>query len=437
MKKSWLFSINALALLLIVLIFLSACSSEKSKNPPKIVSFPVILGTVIQKTVPVQLRTIGNVQAYSNVIVKSQIGGELVRVHFIEGQDVKRGDLLFTIDPRSYEAALKQAQANLERDIAQVKQAEANLAKSIAQVKQAEADLARDIAKAKNAEEEARRYEFLIEKGVVAREQYDRIRTNADALEATVRADRAALENAEAAVRASRAALENAGASVHASRAAVENAKVQLGYCFIRSPIDGRTGSLIVQQGTIIKANDIDIVVINQITPIYVSFSVPEQYLTVIKKYMTKEKLKVEAIAPNEKGRPEEGFITFIDNAVDKATGTIRLKGTFVNKERNLWPGQFVNVVLTLTTQPNAVVVPSQAIQTGQQGQYVFVVKPDFSVESRPVVVGRVVDNETVIEKGLEAGERVVTDGQLRLYPGARVEIKSSGLTGATKEKVQ
>jgi len=437
MKKRFNFFLKVLGLLATLPIFFSACSKEKSANPTKIVSFPVIISTVTQKTVPVQLRTIGNVQAYSNVIVKSQIGGELVRVHFIEGQDVKRGDLLITIDPRPYEAALKQAQANLERDMAQVKQAEANLAKSIAQVRQAEADLARDIARAKNAEEEARRYEFLIEKGVVAREQYDRIRTNADALEATVRADRAALENAEAAVQASRAALENAGASVHASRAAVENAKIQLGYCFIRSPIDGRTGSLIVQQGTIIKANDIDILVINQITPIYVSFSVPEQYLSEIKKYMAKEKLKVEATLPKERGRHEEGFITFIDNTVDKATGTIRLKGTFVNKERNLWPGQFVNVVLTLTTEPNAVVVPSQAIQTGQQGQYVFVVKPDLTVESRPVVVGRIVEDETVIEKGLEAGERVVTDGQLRLYPGARVEIKTSELTGTPKEKVQ
>jgi multidrug efflux system membrane fusion protein len=436
-KISWLFSINALRLLLIVPIFFSACSSEKSGNPQKNVSFPVILGTVTQKTVPVQLRTIGNVQAYSTVIVKSQIGGELVRVHFTEGQDVKRGDLLFTIDPRPYEAALKQAQANLERDIAQVKQAEANLAKSNAQVKQAEADLARDIANAKNAEVEARRYEFLIEKGVVARQQYDKFRTDADALEATVRADRAALENAEASVRASHAALENAEASVHASRAALENAKVQLGYCFIRSPMNGRTGSLMVQQGSVIKANDIDIVVINQITPTYVSFSVPEQYLSEIKKYMAKEKLKVEAIVPKETGRPEEGFITFIDNTVDKATGTIQLKGTFGNKERNLWPGQFVNVVLTLTTQPNVVVAPSQAIQTGQQGQYVFVVKPDLTVESRPVVVGRIVDGETVIEKGLEAGERVVTDGQLRLYPGARVEIKTSELTGTLKEKVQ
>lgn len=418
-------------------IFFLGCSSEKPGNQKKVVTVPVIIGTVTQKTVPVQLRNIGNVQAYSTVIAKSQIGGELVRVHFTEGQDVRKGDLLFTIDPRPYESALKQAEANLVKDIAQVRQAEANLAKSNAQVKQSEADLERDIARAKNAEVEARRYEFLIEKGVVARQQYDKFRTDADALEATVRADRAALENAGAAVRASRAALENAEASVHASRATVENAKVQLGYCFLRSPMDGRTGSLIVQQGTVVKANDIDLVVINQINPIYVAFSVPEQYLSEIKHYMAKAKLKVEAILPKDTGRSEEGFITFIDNAIDRTTGTIKLKGTFVNKEKKLWPGQFVNVVLTLTTQPNAVVVPSQAIQTGQEGQYVFVVKSDLTAESRPVVVHRVVDGEAVIEKGLTAGEKVVTDGQLRLYPGARLEIKDSNANTAPKGKPQ
>ncbi len=398
---------------------------------------PVITGNVTQKTVPVQLRNIGNVQAYSTVIVKSQIGGQLVRVHFTEGQDVRKGDLLFTIDPRPYEAALKQAEANLFKDIAQVKQAEANLAKSNAQVRQAEADLERDLARAKNAEEDARRYESLIQKGVVSKTQYDQFRTNADALEATVLAARAALENAEASVHASRAALENAEASVHASRATVENAKVQLGYCFLRSPIDGRTGSLIVQQGTVVKANDIDLVVINQINPIYVGFSVPEQYLSEIKHYMAKGKLKVEAILPKDTGRFEEGSITFIDNAIDSTTGTIKLKGTFANKEKKLWPGQFVNIVLTLTTQPDAVVVPSQAVQTGQEGQYVFVVKSDLTVESRPVVIGRIVDDETVVEKGLTSGERVVTDGHLRLYPGARVEIKDSNSNTAPKRKPQ
>jgi multidrug efflux system membrane fusion protein len=325
--------------------------------------------TAVQKTVPVQLRAIGNVEAYSTVTVKSKVGGELVRVHFTEGQDVKKGSLLFTIDPRPYEAALKQAEANLERDVAQ----------------------------AKHAREDARRYESLIQKGVVPQQQYDKFSTDADALEATVLAD----------------------------RAAVDNAKIQLGYCTIYSPIDGRTGSLIVKQGNIIKAEDINLVVINQIVPIDVVFSVPEQFLSEIKKYMALGKLQVEALIPVDQNRPERGVITFIDNAVDTNTGTIRLKGTFANTDRRLWPGQFVNVTLTLTTQPNAILIPSQAVQAGQEGQYVFVIKPDFTAEQRPVVTGRTLNNKTVVEKGVQAGERVVTDGQLQLVPGTKVEVKT------------
>jgi multidrug efflux system membrane fusion protein len=364
--------------LLFLALFSSACSNEKSKKPVS-APIPVTVSIAIQKTVPVELRAIGNVQAYSTVTVKSKVGGELVGVHFKEGQDVKKGAPLFTIDPRSYEAALKQAEANLDRDLAQ----------------------------AKHAREDARRYESLIQKGVVPQQQYDKFRTDADALDATVLAD----------------------------RAAVENAKIQLGYCSIHSPIDGRTGSLIVQQGNHIKAEDISLVVINQIVPIDVAFSVPEQFLSEIKKYMALGKLQVEALVPMDDERPERGVITFIDNAVDTNTGTIRLKGTFANREKKLWPGQFVNVVLTLTTEPNAIVVPSQAIETGQEGQYIFVVKEDLSVESRPVVAGRSVNNETVVKKGLNPDEKVVTDGQLRIYPGAKVEIKTSDSATAAKKK--
>jgi len=359
-------------------IFSLACSNEKLGKPAS-APIPVTVSTATQKTVPVQLRAIGNVQAYSTVTIKSKVGGELVRVHFTEGQDVKKGDLLFMIDPRPYEAALKQAEANLQRDIAQ----------------------------AKHAREDARRYESLIQKGVVPQQQYDKFRSDADALEATVLAD----------------------------RAAVENAKIQLGYCSLHSPIDGRTGSLIVKQGNIIKAEDINLVVINQIIPIDVAFSVPEQFLPEIKKYMAVGKLQVEALIPMNEERPERGVITFIDNAVDTNTGTIRLKGTFANRENKLWPGQFVNVVLTLTTEPNAIVVPSQTIQTGQEGQYIFVVKEDLTVESRPVVAGRTMNNETVVKKGLNPDEKVVTDGQLLLYPGAKVEIKTSDSSKANNKK--
>jgi multidrug efflux system membrane fusion protein len=408
-------------------ILLLSCSSQKKEDIP--ISIPVSVVPVVQKTVPLQLRAIGNVQAYSTVSVKSRIAGQLIRVYFKEGQDVKTGELLFTIDPRPFEAALKQAEANLERDAAQVKQAEADLEKNIALVGQAESNLEKDIAQAKNAEVEAKRYEFLIEKKVVAKQQYDQFRTNAEALDASVRADKASLESAKAAVRESHAAVENARATVRADRAVVENARIQLGYCSIRSPVAGRTGSLIVQEGNMIKENDIAMVVINQITPIYVALSVPEQYLAEIKKYMARGKLKVEAVIPNDDARPENGIISFINNTIDTATGTIRLKGTFANKEKRLWPGQFVRVVLTLAEEPNAIVVPSQAIQTGQEGQYVFVVKPDLTVESRPVVLGLILNNETVIQKGLNPGENVVTDGQLHLYPGAKVEIRTSAPT--------
>ncbi len=408
----------------VISLLLFSCSGRRKEDIP--VSFPVTVAPVVQKIVPLQLRMIGNVQAYSTVSVKSRVAGQLMRVYFKEGQDVKTGELLFTIDPLPFEAALKQAEANLERDMAQVKQAGADLARNIAFVRQAEGNLERDRAQAKNAEVEAKRYEFLIEKKVVAKQQYDQFRTNAEALDASVRADQAALESAKAAVLASKAAVENAEAAVRASRAVVENARIQLGYCSIRSPMDGRTGGLIVQEGNMVKENDVIMVVINQITPLYAAFSVPEQYLAEIKKYMTKGKLKVEAIIPNDEARLEEGFVSFVDNAVDTSTGTIRLKGIFANKEKRLWPGQFVRVVLTLTEDPNAMVVPSQAIQTGQEGQYVFVVKPDLTVESRSVISGLTLDNVTVIQKGLTSGENVVTDGQLHLYPGAKVEIKGS-----------
>ena len=350
------------------LAFFSACGGKE--QPPQRPPVPVTAAAVIQKTVPVQLNAIGNVEAYSTVSVKSQIGGILNRVHFKEGQDVRKGDILFTIDPRPYEAALKQAEANLAKNNAQLE----------------------------NAREEVRRYAELVKKGYVAQQQYDQIRTNAATFEATVNAD----------------------------KAVVENARLQLKYCYIYSPITGRTGDLIADEGNLIKANaDTSMVVINQIQPIYVTFSVPEQNLSEIKKYMAEGKLKVEAFLSKEDMKPEQGVLTFIDNSVDVATGTIKLKGTFANKGKRLWPGQFVNAVLTLTSQPNAIVVPTQSIQTGQKGQYVFVIKNDLTVEDRTINVGRTLNSETVIEKGLQSGEKVVTDGQLRLIPGAKVEIKN------------
>jgi membrane fusion protein, multidrug efflux system len=393
-----------LALMFLVLTTIWGCSSEsKEKNTPQRVVL-VVVGSVTQKSLPVQLTAIGNVQPSTTVSVRSLVAGKLIGVHFREGQEVKRGDLLFTIDPRPF--------------VLMVKQAEGTLAKDLAHVKQAEADIAKDTAQAKNARVQADRYKSLVERQLIAQEQYDQVRTNAEALEATLLADRAALENAKAAVEADKAALENA--------------KIQLEHCSIRSPIDGRTGSLLVHPGNIVKDNDVaTLAVVNQVKPVFVAFSLPEQNLPEIRKYMAGQKLKVEARPPGDERPAEQGILSFIDNAIDQATGTIQLKGTFLNEAQHLWPGQFVNVFLTLTVQSDAVVVPTKAIQTGQQGEHVFVVRPDLTVESRTIVVHRAVNDETIIGKGLKPGETVVTDGQLQLVPGVKVEIKKPASPGA------
>jgi multidrug efflux system membrane fusion protein len=364
--------------------------------PPPLPGIPVTVASVALETVPLQLTVIGTVEAYSTVSVRSQVNGELMKVHFTQGQFVKKGDLLFTIDPRTFQADLDQAAANQSRAAAQQRQAEANLA--------------RDEAQARTAEAQSQRYASLAEKGIVSKEQYEEMRTNAEATAAVVKADQAAIVTARE--------------SVSAAKAAANAANVQLGYTTIRSPVDGRTGSLVVNQGNLVKANDtIPLIVINQVNPIYVSFSVPEAQLGNIKRYLAEGVLRVSAGPPEKGGPPENGQLSFIDNAVDSATGTVKLRATFANKEQHLWPGMFVNVVLTLTEEPNCVTVPLPAVQTGQNGQYVFVVKPDQSVESRPVTVARSAGEKAVVASGLTPGETVVTDGQLRLRPGSRIRI--------------
>ena len=415
----------AAALLTAAVLGLTACSESPSgaqarPGPPAAV--PVGAATVEQRTVPVQVTTVGTVQAYTTVGVKSQVAGQIQQVHFAEGQEVKRGDLLFTIDPRPLEAAVRQTEANVAKDRAQLRQAEAALAQRHAEVTQALANLERDVAQLDNARVQEQRYAQLLKKELVAREQYDQVRTALTALQATVEADRAAVENARASAQAAAAMVDNARAAIQANEAMVETARLQLAYTSIRAPMDGRTGNLLVQGGNVVKSNeDNPLVVIAQIRPIYVSFAVPEQHLTAIKKYRSAGALKVEAMLDGQ--RAVVGAVTFMNNTVDPTTGTIQLKATFLNTDNALWPGQFVDVALTLTSE-QAVVVPTQAVQAGQQGSYVFVVKPDLTVESRPVKVGRRLAREVVIEQGLKAGERVVTDGQLRLVPGARVEIK-------------
>jgi multidrug efflux system membrane fusion protein len=356
----------ALLLCVITVASLGACSKAK-QAPPRIV--PVVAETADQQNVPLQIKAIGNVEAYNTVAIKSQINGEISEVFFREGQDVRQGRMLFRIDPRPFEAALQQAQSALVRDRAQ----------------------------AVNAQEDAKRYAALAGKGYVSVQEYDKARTNSNALDAVVQAD----------------------------EAAVENARLQLEYTAIMSPIDGRTGAIAVQKGNVIKANDVPLVTINQITPIYVTFSVPEQDLANIKKYQTSGDLHVDVNIPQSGNKPIKGSLTFIDNKVNTTTGTIMLKATFANQDRVLWPGQFVDVVLTLTTERNRVVIPTQAVQTGQQGKYVYVIKDDLTAELRVVTPGRLYGDWTIIDKGIAAGEKVVTDGQLRITPGVKVEIKN------------
>jgi multidrug efflux system membrane fusion protein len=405
-----------------------ACSRDKAESqaPQRRSAVPVSVAAVEQKTMPLQIQAIGTVEASSVVSVRAQVGGELLRVHVKEGQDVRKGDLLFTIDPRLIEATLAQAQANLAKDLGQVQQARAVLERDRAREAQTRAALARDEAQARNAEVQAKRYGDLFERELIAREQYDQIRTNAEALAATVRADQADVRSAEETVRADEAAIRAAEQVVRADEATVESARVQLGYTTIRSPVDGRAGSLMLNEGNVVRAGgttDSTLLVINQVQPIYVSFTVPQQQLPAIKRYMALGRLAVVAV-PSGDARPVKGVVTFVDNAVDATTGTIRLKATFTNEEGRLWPGQFANVTLTLTSEADAVVVPSQAVQSGQQGAYVFVVKPDSTVDLRRVVTARTQGSETIIAKGLQAGERVVTDGLARLTTGAKVEIR-------------
>lgn len=348
-------------------IFVMGCSSEKrAVAVPRI---PVTAAEAVKKTVPVQIEAIGSVEAYQSISIRSQINALLTGVYFKDGQDVGKGELLLKLDCRPYDAALKQSIANLDKDKAQLK----------------------------NAQEELQRYKYLVEKEYVPKEQYDQIQTNWAALEATVNADRA---------------IE-------------ENNRVQVQYCSIHSPVNGRMGSLKVNQGNLIKANDIELAVINQIQPIYVTFAVPEKDLPTIKKYMAQGKLYVNVVIPGD-GRPEKGILTFVDNAINKDTGTISLKATFANPGKRLWPGQFVNVTLMLANEPNAIVIPSQAVEKGQTGQFVFVIGKDSTVEVRQITIGQTLQGETVVLEGVREGERVVTDGQMQLTPGARVSIKTA-----------
>ena len=342
-----------------------------AKGPPAV---PVSVGKVQLKDVPMRLSAIGNVEPFTSVAIKARVDGQIVQVHFKEGDRVRRGDVLFQIDPRPFEASLAQAQANLAKDQAQLSRAQAQ-----------------DV-----------RYQDLLKQNFISKDAYEQVRTNAQTAAATVEGD----------------------------KAAVQTTKLQLDYCTIRAPIDGYAGRILIQEGNLVKANDVNaLVTLNQIVPVYASFAVPEQELSAIREHQSAGDLVVQATLPNSTHAPIAGKLSFIDNSADTTTGTIRLKAQFANTDTALWPGQFVSVVLTLYQQKDALIVPSQSIQNGPNGQYVFVVRPDRVVELRDVKVARAVGDDTVIASGLKPGETVVTAGQLRLAPGIKVTVDNASTT--------
>jgi membrane fusion protein, multidrug efflux system len=353
---------------------LSGCSAQtdadaKNAKPPE--GVPVMVAEASRETVPVRVEGIGNVEALASVSVKSRIDGQIVKVHFRDGAAVVQGQVLFEIDPRP----------------------------ALAQLRQAEANLAKDVALLQRAREQDARYQDLLQKKFVSPEAYAQIKSN----------------------------LDSAQASVEADRAAVEIARLQVEYATIHAPIGGRAGRILIQQGNLVKANDTSaLVVINQLSPIYVNFSVPEQYLEDIRRAMAAGPREVDVSATGADGKTFHavGRLSFIDNLVDTATGTVKLRASVPNADAMLWPGQFVHASLTLGEQGNALVVPSEAVQTGPKGTYVFVIDSESKAQIRPVTVERAAGDATVIAKGLGGGEKVVVDGQSRLLPGVRVVIK-------------
>jgi multidrug efflux system membrane fusion protein len=360
---------------------------------------PVSVAKAGQESVPTELHVVGTVEASEIVQVRSQIAGQLLRVAFTEGQQVNQGDLLFQIDPQPFQDALRQAEAAVERDRAQIAQAEASSA--------------RDAAQAKYAEIDAARQNELLKEELISRMQADQADT--------------ALNVSRAAARATQATIATARATLNADIAAVAKAKFDLSRCDIHAPITGRTGNLLVHAGNLIKENDAALVIIHRVAPVFVNFSVPERYLGAIRRLGAAGKMPVRVYLQGDSNQSAAGYVSVIDNAVDTATGTIHLKATFENRNGVLWPGQFVNTVLTLDTIQNATVVPAEAVQAGQRGEFIYVVKADNTVEMRPVTTGRAFGKKMVIEKGLAPGDTVVIDGQLRLFPGAPIRAVDPG----------
>lgn len=374
-----------------ILLMAQACGKADDKSGAKAGAGkkgipPVVVAEAVIKDVPLQISAIGNIQALASVSIKSQVEGEISAVHFKEGQEVRAGDPLFSIDSRMYEAQLRQAEASLAKDRAQLL----------------------------NTKKQLERYASVLRKGITE-EQYDNLSANAASLEASIKSD----------------------------EAMIDAAKLRVSYCSIKAPVNGVTGSLKVSKGNIVKANDNDrpLVSINQIKPIYAVFSIPERNLTDIRRLMLEKKLEVMAQLPDQISgqsasnnvKSVKGSLAFIENSVDITTGSILIKASFPNEDAGLWPGQFVNITLGLGTRKDAVMIPSQAVLSGQKGEYVLVVKDDETVEFRGVKTGTAINGETVINEGLSAGEKVITDGQMKLTPGSKVKIAEG--KGASDKK--
>jgi multidrug efflux system membrane fusion protein len=408
-RRAWIVQLASVVGIIVVLVFVwysLGSKPNKAANRQRAEIVPVEIATATQSDVPIQIKSIGNVESISAVAVRSQVEGALQVVHFTPGREVKKGDLLFTIDPRPLQAMLAQANANL--------------AKAVAAVDQGKQVFAKDQAAASNARTILKRDVTLLEGGVISREEYD------DAL--------AASQAADATVRADQSAVDSLSAAAKAEQANVRNAQVQLSYAEIRAPIAGKTGNLVVTTGNLLRANDTTpMVTITQSSPIYVTFTVPESDFLKIREYANSAGFRTEVSIPGSSKPAEYGNLSLIDNTVDTTTGTIRLKATFENADRTLYPGTFTNVVLTLGTEHEAVVIPSQAVQIGQDNSFVYTVKPDMTVEVRYVKTGTAYKDMIVIEDGLKPGEKVVTDGQLRLVPGATVQPKDQQKNGPQK----
>ncbi len=390
-------------------VFLAGCVNRAQpgfERPPA----PVTVSAAITQDVPTYLDAIGRTVAREVVSIQPQVSGRITRIHFIDGANIRRGDLLFTIDPRPFEANVKQAQANLTKDAALKKQAEANLAREIAQAKWGLAQV--------------ERYRGLVEQGVVPREQYEQLRANYDALKANVEAARAAVHSANEAIKV--------------NEAAIESAKVQLSYCYIRSPIDGRAGQRLVDIGNVVNpggsgsggsangssGNNNALLVIERLDPIYADFTISQNNLTLVQQQMRQGTLKAEVRLPDSVDEPEVGALTFLDNAVQNATGQVNLRATIPNSGHRFWPGRFVNIRLVLSTIHQAVLIPAVAPQMSANGSFVYVVNQDSIAEQRPVSLGQRQGDLIVVEKGIEPNERVITNGQLGVTPGGKVLIE-------------